>query len=70
MSDIFENAMNLNHRLESLRSEHRELDDAISRLCVAPEDDELVVRRLKKRKLIVRDRISIIERTLGPETQA
>ncbi|GAB2905541.1 hypothetical protein GCM10027046_39210 [Uliginosibacterium flavum] len=70
MSDMFENAMNLNHRLDSLRAEHRELDDAISRLCLAPDEDELAVRRLKKRKLIVKDRISIIERTLGPETQA
>jgi hypothetical protein len=70
MSDMFDDAMNLNHRLESLRAEHRELDDAISRLCHTPEEDELIVRRLKKRKLIVKDRISIIERTLGPETQA
>lgn len=70
MSNLFENATNLNHRLDSLRAEHRELDDAISRLCLAPDEDELAVRRLKKRKLIVKDRISIIERTLGPETQA
>lgn len=70
MSDIFEAAMNLNHRLDNLRAEHRELDEAISRLCSNESDDELMVRRLKKRKLIIRDRISIIERTINPETQA
>ncbi|MBS1209945.1 MAG: hypothetical protein H6R19_2343 [Proteobacteria bacterium] len=70
MSNMFETAMDLHHRLETLRAEHRELDDALSRLCLDPEEDELAVRRLKKRKLIVKDRINIIEHMLGPETQA
>lgn len=70
MSDMFENAMNLRFRLDSLRAEHRELDDAISRLGDAPNNDELAVRRLKKRKLVVKDRIAIIENMLGPQTKA
>lgn len=70
MSNTFENAMDLQHRLETLRAEHRELDDAISRHSLPPEEDELAVRRLKKRKLIVKDRILLIERALSPETEA
>lgn len=70
MSDIFQVAMSLNHRLDNLRAEHRELDEAISRLCNNENGDELMVRRLKKRKLIIKDRILIIERTISPETQA
>jgi hypothetical protein len=70
MSNMFENAMSLRHRLDTLRAEHRELDEAITRLCTEPNDDELTVRRLKKRKLVVRDRISIIEHAMGPESEA
>ena len=70
MSDMFAEAMNLQHRLDILRAEHRELDNAISRLCACPDEDELAMRRLKKRKLVVKDRISLIERVLGPESPA
>lgn len=70
MNDIFETAMSLQHRLETLRAEHREIDDTIVRLCTKPCNDELAVHRLKKRKLMVKDRISLIERMLTPETQA
>ncbi|KAF7598523.1 MAG: hypothetical protein CGU28_11400 [Candidatus Dactylopiibacterium carminicum] len=70
MSDMFEEAINLRHRLDVLRAEHRELDNAISRLSCAPDEDELAMRRLKKRKLIVRDRITLIERVLRPESPA
>lgn len=70
MSDMFQAAMSLNHRLDNLRAEHRELDEAISRLCSNEGSDELMMRRLKKRKLIIKDRILIIERTISPETQA
>lgn len=70
MSDMFHAAMSLSHRLDNLRAEHRELDEAISRLCNGEAEDEVMVRRLKKRKLLIKDRINIIERTIGPETQA
>lgn len=70
MDNPFETAMDLQHRLETLRAEHRELDEAILRHSLPAEKDELAVRRLKKRKLIVKDRILLIERTLSPETEA
>jgi hypothetical protein len=70
MNNMFEQAMSLHYRLDSLRAEHRELDEAIARLCSDPRDDELTVRRLKKRKLLIRDRINIIEHMLEPDNKA
>lgn len=60
----------LRARLHELRLEHRDLDDAIARLAEAPPQDELMLRRLKKRKLQLKDRISLIERLLQPDTRA
>ena len=60
----------LQARLVELRTEHRDLDEAISRLTLAPSEDELVLRRLKKRKLLIKDRISTLERMLGPDEYA
>ena len=60
----------LQSRLIDLRTEHRDLDDAIARLAEAPSDDELLVRRLKKRKLLIKDRIAAIERLLEPDDYA
>lgn len=54
-------------RLLELRTEHRLLDEAISRLTDDPPEDELQVRRLKKRKLALKDAISRLERTLDPD---
>jgi hypothetical protein len=56
--------------LEELRVEHRDLDAAITRLDTAPSDDELLLRRLKKRKLHLKDRIAAIERQLDPDEYA
>lgn len=53
-------------RLEALRAEHRDLDAAIDRLIAAPVDDVLLIRRLKKRKLALKDRITAIERVVEP----
>lgn len=52
--------------LVDLRIEHRDLDEAISRLTATPADDQLLLRRLKKRKLLIKDRISALERMLDP----
>lgn len=60
----------LRTRLEELRVEHRDLDEAILGLSAEPPEDELVLRRLKKRKLLLRDRISQIEAMLEPDIPA
>lgn len=54
-------------RLVELRIEHRDLDEAINRLTLAPPDDQLMLRRLKKRKLLIKDRIAQLERMLDPD---
>ena len=57
-------------RLHELRIEHRDLDAAIARLGGEPVEDELLLRRLKKRKLHLKDRIAALERQLDPDEYA
>jgi hypothetical protein len=54
-------------RLAFLRTEHRDLDDAIEALRAAPRPDQLQIARLKKRKLRLRDEIAAIEDQLIPD---
>jgi hypothetical protein len=57
----------LKAQLARLRQEHRDLDAAIEALHNAPGADVLQVQRLKKRKLMLRDRIIAIEDQLTPD---
>lgn len=57
-------------RLRELRSEHRDLDEVIQRLQDDPLADELQVRRLKKRKLRLKDLIAQTESALIPDLDA
>ena len=57
----------LKTQLGRLRQEHRDLDAAIEALHNAPGSDLLQVQRLKKRKLVLRDRIIQIEDQLTPD---
>jgi hypothetical protein len=57
-------------RLQELRVEHRDLDEVIARLMNDPTGDELMLRRLKKRKLQLKDRIALLERMLEPDIPA
>ena len=54
-------------RLEVLRIEHRDLDAAIDALTAAGSTDQLQIARLKKRKLKIKDQISLIEDYLVPD---
>ena len=54
-------------QLARLLQEHRDLDAAIEALQGSPGSDLLQVQRLKKRKLVLRDRISYIEDQLTPD---
>jgi hypothetical protein len=49
---------------------HRSLDRMITGLAVAPVQDELELRRLKKQKLLLKDQISLLERRLIPDVPA
>jgi len=57
-------------QLAQLRREHRELDAEIERLVAAIEADELAVKRLKKRKLWLKDCIARLESALIPDEPA
>jgi hypothetical protein len=54
-------------KLELLRREHRDLDEAIAALDAHGRADPLAVRRLKKRKLMLKDQIARIEDDLTPD---
>lgn len=60
----------LSHRLAELRLEHRDLDAAIARLQADIAADELSVKRLKKRKLQLKDAILRLESALIPDEPA
>ncbi|MBS0194105.1 MAG: DUF465 domain-containing protein [Proteobacteria bacterium] len=57
-------------RLQALRLEHRDLDAAIERLSADLAMDELQLRRLKKRKLAIKDSIAKLESRLIPDLDA
>ncbi|MFA5900626.1 MAG: DUF465 domain-containing protein [Hyphomicrobium sp.] len=57
----------LRDELAKLRSEHRELDDQIISLEDSASADQLLVKRLKKRKLAIKDRMMAVEDQLLPD---
>lgn len=57
-------------RLLDMRIEHRDLDDVIARLAENPYVDQVQMRRLKKRKLQLKDQIARLESMLIPDLNA
>lgn len=57
-------------RLAELKAEHRDLDAAIARLPVGAGCDELMLTRMKKRKLRLKDMIGYLENQLIPDLDA
>lgn len=57
-------------QLVELRIEHRDLDAVIERLAADPHGDELRLRRMKKRKLLLKDAIAKLESKLIPDLDA
>ena len=55
------------HQLTALRSEHRDLDAAIAALLDTAIPDQLQIARLKKRKLLLKDKIAVFEDQLIPD---
>lgn len=60
----------LAERIAELRMEHRALDQAITSLQSTADADDLQIRRLKKRKLQLRDHITRLESRLIPDLDA
>ena len=60
----------LRQKITQLQTEHRDLDDVISRLSQSAAQDQIQLQRLKKRKLLLKDQIAILERQLEPDIPA
>jgi hypothetical protein len=54
-------------KLQQLRIEHRDLDEVITRLTADMTVDQLQLKRLKKRKLLIKDMIARLENDLIPD---
>ena len=65
-----DNLHSLSRRLIELRIEHADLDSLIDDVSIDGHQDDLVLRRLKKRRLLLRDQISRIEAELDPPEPA
>ena len=57
-------------KVRQLRIEHRDLDEVICRLSLDMHVDELQLKRLKKRKLMLKDQIARVESQLSPDLTA
>lgn len=57
-------------RIKKLRVEHRDLDQVISRLVNDPQVDQIMLKRLKKRKLMLKDMITQLESARIPDLNA
>lgn len=66
----FENLRSPERQLIELRMEHADLNASIDRLSLVSPQDELLLRRLKKRRLALRDQIQQVERDLEPKEPA
>ena len=60
----------ISQRVIELKLEHRDLDAAIERLQLSIDADELTIKRLKKRKLQIKDAIARMESALIPDEPA
>jgi hypothetical protein len=60
----------MRRQLAELRVEHRDLDRALDLMQESSYVDQLQVRRMKKRKLLLRDMISFLENALIPDEPA
>ena len=60
----------LHSKVAELRQEHQDLDAAIQALVSLPHPDQLLIARLKRRKLALRDQIAQIEDQLTPDILA
>ena len=65
-----DNLHSLSRRLIELRMTHADLNNLIDQAAIEQPVDELVVRRLKKRRLLLRDQIAHLEAELDPPQPA
>ncbi len=66
----YDNTIAIESRIVELTQEHRDLDLAIAALIEAPIHDQLRLKRMKKRKLLLKDQIAFLESQLNPDLLA
>jgi len=65
-----EERVQIEARIAALETEHQDLDDVIARLSEHPTQDQLQLRRFKKRKLVLKDSIRRLKLQLIPDIPA
>lgn len=65
-----EDIESITRRIVELQVEHRDLDQIIAMLIAQPGFDQLQIRRLKKRKLQIKDSITLLQIQLEPDIPA
>ncbi|MFZ9346832.1 MAG: YdcH family protein [Burkholderiaceae bacterium] len=70
MSQFLSDVRTLELRVLELEAEHRELDHLIEQLQQQGVRDELQIRRLKKRKLQLKDQVTLLQMQLSPDVPA
>jgi hypothetical protein len=60
----------IEHRIVELSQEHKDLDHAIDALTATPVHDQLQLKRMKKRKLLLKDQIEYLRVQLDPDIPA
>ena len=68
--EIKEDPTQIAQRLAEFLLEHRGLDEAIAKLEADPDSEDMQIRRLKKRKLKLKDTIAMLESKLIPDLDA
>lgn len=66
-ASLTEEELALHIRLKGLRQEHADLDASIDALAEAPMPDQLLIARLKRKKLVLRDEMVKIEARILPD---
>lgn len=59
----------IKRRINELTLEHKDLDDSIMLMTAQPFVDELQIRRIKKRKLKIKDELAVLESDLIPDIE-
>ncbi len=70
MSQFLSDVRTLELRVLELEAEHREMDHLIEQLQQQGVRDELQIRRLKKRKLQLKDQVTLLQMQLSPDVPA
>ncbi len=60
-------SVTLRQKLAEMKTEHRDLDDVIAQMIENAPFDQIQIKRLKKRKLLLKDQITKIESRLLPD---